>query len=67
MDIEYRKYGRNWMVEIWEDDNGVYPEEKYEEINQWCIDTFHYHARKAYHMFELKTQQHLEFFILRWS
>ena len=76
MDIEYRKHGRKWIAEIWDDpvqklsglDNNVpLLEKQYVEINQWCIDTLGYHARTAYHVFEFKQRKHLEFFVLRWS
>jgi hypothetical protein len=41
-------------------------EERYTEINKWCIDNFGYHARTAYHVFEFKKQSDLEWFLLRW-
>jgi len=77
VDITYRKSKSKWIVEIWSDDQSEplvadgfkepYPEEVYVDINNWCIEIFGYHARTAYHVFELKNQQHLNLFILRWS
>lgn len=77
MDIVFRKDRRKWIVEVWSDDQNVflvtegfkepYPEQIYQEINQWCIDTLGYHARTAYHIFELKKQSDLDWFILRWQ
>lgn len=76
MDIAVRKNGRKWIAEVW--DNPIEKmsgidrtvpllEEQYVEINQWCIDTFGYHARTAYHVFELRKQSHLDWFTLRWT
>jgi len=76
MDIEFRQHGRKWIAEVWNDPvqkmsgvdrHNTYPEEEYQEINQWCIDTLKYHARTAYHVFEFKTKKDLEWFLLRWS
>ena len=77
MDIEYHKHGSKWIVEVWSDDalepifesgfKEPYAEGRYEEINQWCIDTLGYHARTAYHVFELRKQSHLNWFIMRWK
>lgn len=73
MDIEYRKSGSKWIVEVWCTDGSEqlvlepYPEVIYTEINQWCIDALKYHARTAYHIFELKTKKDLEWFLLRWT
>ena len=74
MDIEYRKHGRKWLAEVWssdivhvDDERQPYPEEQYQEMNQWCINTLKYHARTAYHVFEFKTKKDLEWFLLRWS
>jgi len=76
MDIEVRvtrtKRQRKWIVEVWENLNEMqerdtFSEERYTEINQWCIDTFGYHARTAYHIFEFKKQSDFDWFVLRWS
>ena len=80
MDITHRqKSPRGWIVEVWDehiqrlgdDDkdivNTVYPEETYVEINEWCKQTFGYHARTSYHIFELRKKAHLDWFLLRWS
>lgn len=77
MDIEYRKEGRKWIVEVWSSDEQFGPnftvitapgsEALYQEINDWCITTLKYHARTAYHVFEFKKKKDLEWFLLRWS
>lgn len=75
MDITYRKSEKKWIVEVWResdperggDFDAVYDEDVYEMINDWCKQSFGYHARTAYHVFELKKQQHLDWFLLRWS
>jgi hypothetical protein len=78
VDIEYRRTGtRRWIAEVWSDDTAEplveqgfkepYPEDIYQEINEWCIDTLKYHARTAYHVFEFKKKKDLEWFLLRWS
>lgn len=76
MDIRHRQQGRKWIVEVWskgEDDGGFlrdfdepYPEEVYQEINSWCLESLGYHARTAYHIFELRTESDLNWFLLRW-
>jgi hypothetical protein len=77
LDIEYRKAGRKWIVEVWSSDEETGPnftvikapgsEALYQEINDWCIATLKYHARTAYHVFEFKRKKDLEWFLLRWS
>jgi hypothetical protein len=81
MDISWRfvrsKGRRTWIAEVWSDDsdlapphigfNEPYPEEVYSEINQWCLETFGYHARTAYNIFEFKKKSNLDWFILRWQ
>ena len=73
MDIEWYKGNHRWIVEVWEpetpgwDFREPYPEETYVEINQWCETTLGYQARTAYHIFELETEQDLNWFLLRWS
>jgi hypothetical protein len=62
-------------VEVWQepsypsqvDEDVTYDEETYVSINDWCKQNFGYHARTAYHIFELKKKQHLDWFLLRWS
>jgi hypothetical protein len=70
MDITIRT-GNKYIAEVWEDHGemhqlDVLSEERYTEINQWCIDSLGYHARTAYHIFEFKKQADLEWFLLRW-
>jgi len=70
MDITIRQ-GDEFVAEVWEDHGemhqlDVLSEERYTEINQWCIDCLGYHARTAYHIFEFKKQSDLEWFLLRW-
>jgi len=74
MDIEFRQHGKGWLAEIWssdqvqvDDERMPYPEELYQEINDWCISTLGYHARTAYHVFEFKKKSDLEWFMLRWQ
>lgn len=75
MDIEYRQIRNKWMAEVWSDDveehfagdfKEPYPEEVYEEINKWSVDTLGYHTRTAYNIFEFKTRSDLDWFLLRW-
>jgi hypothetical protein len=75
LDITYRKENNKWIVEVWMqsyperggDLDAVYDEDTYVAINDWCKKNLSYHARTAYHVFELKKQQHLNWFLLRWS
>jgi hypothetical protein len=76
MIIDYRRHKNRWLAEVWDDpleklsgidDSVTLLEDQYVEINQWCIDTFGYHARTAYHVFEFRQRKHLEFFVLRWA
>jgi hypothetical protein len=74
VDIEVRQAGPKWIAEVWAgpvDDQafkeGIYEEDKYVEINDWCKATLKYHARTAYHIFEFKSKKDLEWFILRWQ
>lgn len=73
MDIEFRrKNSKVWIVEVWEElheisEPDTLSEERYTEINQWCIDTLGYHARTAYHVFELRKRSHLDWFLIRWK
>jgi len=73
MDIEHRRKGpKTWIAEVWEDhnemsDQDVASEERYSEINKWCIDTLGYHARTAYHIFEIRSESDLTWFLLRWT
>ena len=74
MDITFRRHRLKWVVEVWSDNAPAkfgqpepFAEEQYVEINQWCIDALGYHARTAYHVFELKNKKDLNWFLLRWS
>jgi hypothetical protein len=77
VDILWRQSARgHYIIEVWSrpvkklsgtDSTVPLDEDMYLEINQWCIDSFGYHARTAYHIFELKTRPHLDWFILRWQ
>jgi hypothetical protein len=71
MDITYRQHNRKWIAEVWnlttDTEGDTLAEQEYQDINQWCIDTFGYHARTAYHVFEFKQRKDLEFFVLRWA
>ena len=73
MDIDIVIDNSRYIAEVWEpmtpnwEFREPYPEETYLEINQWCIDTLKYHARTAYHVFEFKKREDLEWFLLRWS
>lgn len=75
MDIEFIHDPEKelWIVEVWEpptpnwEFREPYPEETYVEMNRWCIETLGYHARTAYHVFELSDKKDLDWFILRWS
>jgi hypothetical protein len=75
VDIEYRKNGKKWIAEVWTLNPGgpfgvgqrePYTESVYVEINKWCLEVFGYHARTAYHVFELKNKKHLDWFLLKW-
>jgi hypothetical protein len=75
VDIEYRQHGSKWIVEVWSNDindhfagefKEPYPEDTYLQINDWCKENFGYHARTAYHIFELKNKKDLNWFLLRW-
>ena len=71
MDITYRQHKRKWIAEVWnlttDTEGDTLAEQEYQDINQWCMDTFGYHARTAYHVFEFKQRKDLEFFVLRWA
>jgi hypothetical protein len=72
VDIEVRRNGKKWIAEVWENLNEMQErdtlsEERYTEINHWCVSTFGYHARTAYHIFEFKKQSDLDWFVIRWS
>ena len=77
MDIRWRETGPNnrntHLAEVWGDAipewgfDEPYPEEVYVNINNWCIKTLGYHARTAYHIFEFKNKQDLDWFLLRWT
>lgn len=75
MIINVRKDNDIWIAEVWSEMssdtrtgfNEPYPEEQYTEINSWCKDILGYAARTAYHIFEFKKQQDMEWFLLRWN
>jgi hypothetical protein len=73
VDIDIILDNSRYIAEVWApmtpdwEFREPYPEETYLEINQWCINTLKYHARTAYHVFEFKKQEDLEWFLLRWS
>jgi hypothetical protein len=72
MDINVRQRGSKWRAEVWETVDemaqlDVTSEEKYAEINQWCINTLGYHARTAYHVFDFNKRSDLDWFLLRWT
>lgn len=77
MDINFRyhKIKKKWIAEVWTqnitfENSGhsvVYSEQEYQEMNNWCMENFKYHARTAYHIFEFKDRSHLDWFILRWK
>lgn len=76
MVIDFRKNGRKWQAEVWDDPvqklSGVdltrtLLEDQYIEINKWCIDTFGYYARTAYNIFEFRKEKDLTMFVLKWS
>ncbi len=75
MDIQYRNHRDKYIVEVWMESyperggdlDAVYDEETYMMINDWCKQVFGYHARTAYHVFELKERKHLDWFLIRWG
>ena len=74
MDIRVRETNKGWLAEVWAsevipgwDFDEPYPEDVYTSINTWCIETFGYHARTSYHIFEFKNKQDLDWFLLRWT
>lgn len=81
MDLKWRRKSPTttlWVVEVWDEhiprmDNKddtvstVFAEPIYTEISEWCYKSFGYHARTAYHIFELRKKEHLDWFLLKWS
>lgn len=78
MDIRVRSKsttGRCWIAEVWtknsmpgwEEYDEPYPDQIYEDMDSWGVDTLGYHARTAYNIFEFKNRKHLDWFLLRWS
>lgn len=75
--IETKIDHKKFIAEVWSDDQNEplvaegflepYDEDTYVQINDWCKETFGYHARTAYHVFEFKKQAELTLFVLRWS
>lgn len=72
MDVEFRRKGTKWVAEVWENlyemqQSDTMSEERYVELNNWCVNTFGYHSRTAYHIFEFKKRSDLNWFILMWT
>lgn len=77
MQIDVRHDGPKFIVYVWDDgelqdeghpvQHGVYTEDIYINMNDWCIMTLGSHARTAYNVFEFKRKKDLEWFLLRWS
>lgn len=42
-------------------------EEVYDEMNEWCRESFGSHTRTAYNVFEFKKYKYLQWFLVRWS
>ena len=62
-----------WIAYVWDEGLGdtdfnfnTSTEDAYVELNDWCKENLHYHARTAYNVFEFKTEQDLNWFMLRW-
>lgn len=62
-----------WIAYVWDDgpgdtdfNFGVSTEEVYIEMNEWCKENLHYHARTAYNIFEFKSDKDISWFTLRW-
>lgn len=74
MIVETREInGKNkWIAYVWDEGDDIDPmqnvstEEVYVEMNDWCKDNLHYHARTAFNVFEFKTEKDLSWFMLRW-
>ena len=77
MQIDIRHDGPKWIVYVWDDDelqdegqpvqHGVYTEDIYIKMNDWCIKTLGVHSRSAYNVFEFRKKCDLDWFILRWN
>lgn len=77
MQIDVRHDGPKYIVYVWDDDelqdvgqpvqSGVYTEDIYIKMNDWCIMTLGFHARTAYNVFEFRKKSELDWFLLRWS
>lgn len=76
MQVDVRQDGPKYIVYVWDDDElqdigqpvqyGVYTEDIYISMNDWCIMAFGCHSRTAYNVFEFKRKKDLDWFILRW-
>ena len=76
LDVKEEKYPKiKFVVYVWDEpaneenwfDQSTYPEETYNEMNDWCKEVLGRHCRTAYNIFEFKKHSHLEWFILRWQ
>lgn len=62
-----------WIAYVWDEGVGdtdfnfnTSTEDVYVELNDWCNENLHYNARTAYNVFEFKTEQDINWFMLRW-
>jgi hypothetical protein len=75
LDVREEKYpSLKFTVYVWDEGTGddftqlnTYTEEQYNEINDWCKETFGKHCRTAYNVFEFKKAKQLDWFVLKWS
>ena len=76
IDVREEKYPTpKYVVYVWDGEednyfeatNTTYSEEFYQEMNDWCKESFGKHTRTAYNVFEFKKYKHLQWFMLRWT
>ena len=78
LDVREEKYPqKKYVVYVWEGEieadnyfeatQTTYSEEVYDEMNQWCKESFGSHTRTAYNIFEFKKYKYLQWFLLKWS
>lgn len=74
IEIIKNKNNKKLAVELWDSEFDDFtgfkeprPEEFYLTVNQWCIETFGYHARTAFNRFEFKKELDLTIFVLKWQ
>jgi hypothetical protein len=71
--LEFITNKKKCIIEVWDEPTEEwnfkepFGEDFYVVVNQWCIDTFGYHARTAYNRFEFKKQADMEWFVLKWG